>query len=155
MMEPSAYLLLSGILFGIGVAGVVARKNVLIILMSVEIMLNAVNVAFIAVGSSLGDVTGSVFAFIVMTGAGREGPGHGTRPRGGSSHGAGSHGAGHHAAPPYRRLVSFLGPAVVGASFIVSLLSVLALAARPARDRLLVPVLFPWGRGGGGGALAP
>jgi len=56
MMEPSAYLLLSGILFGIGVAGVVARKNVLIILMSVEIMLNAVNVAFIAVGSHLGVV---------------------------------------------------------------------------------------------------
>jgi len=58
MMEPSAYLLLSGILFGIGVAGVVARKNVLIILMSVEIMLNAVNVAFIAVGSSLGTSPG-------------------------------------------------------------------------------------------------
>src|SRR4030066_246608 len=72
MMEPSAYLLLSGILFGIGVAGVVARKNVLIILMSVEIMLNAVNVAFIAVGSSLGDVTGSVFAFMVMTVAAAE-----------------------------------------------------------------------------------
>ncbi|MBM2828419.1 MAG: nuoK [Actinobacteria bacterium] len=48
MMEPTAYLLLSGILFGIGVVGVVARKNVLIILMSVEIMLNGVNVAFIA-----------------------------------------------------------------------------------------------------------
>src|SRR3990170_1431534 len=138
MMEPSAYLLLSGILFGIGVAGVVARKNVLIILMSVEIMLNAVNVAFIAVGSYLGDVTGSVFAFMVMTvaaaeaalllaEAGSEEHGHGV-----SSHGADSHGAGHHAAPPYRRLVAFLGPAVVGASFVVSLLSVLALAARPA-----------------------
>jgi NADH-quinone oxidoreductase subunit K len=72
MMEPSAYLLLSGILFGIGVAGVVARKNVLIILMSVEIMMNAVNVAFIAVGSYLGDVTGSVFAFMVMTVAAAE-----------------------------------------------------------------------------------
>ncbi len=72
MMEPSAYLLLSGILFGIGVAGVVARKNALIILMSVEIMLNAVNVAFIAVGSHLGDVTGSVFAFMVMTVAAAE-----------------------------------------------------------------------------------
>ncbi|PWB68164.1 MAG: NADH-quinone oxidoreductase subunit NuoK, partial [Deltaproteobacteria bacterium] len=67
MMEPSAYLLLSGILFGIGVVGVVARKNALIILMSVEIMLNAVNVAFIAVGSYFGDPTGSVFAFMVMT----------------------------------------------------------------------------------------
>lgn len=72
MMEPSAYLLLSGILFGIGVAGVVARKNALIIIMSVEIMLNAVNVAFIAVGSYLGDPTGSVFAFMVMTVAAAE-----------------------------------------------------------------------------------
>src|SRR4030066_41827 len=119
MMEPSAYLLLSGILFGIGVAGVVARKNVLIILMSGGIMLNAGNAAFIAVG---------LFAErpLLLAEAGREGHGHGTSPHGGSSHGAGSHGAGHHAAPPYRRLVSFLGPAVVGASFIVSLLSVLA-----------------------------
>jgi NADH:ubiquinone oxidoreductase subunit K len=48
---PSAYLLLSAILFGIGVAGVVTRRNVLIILMSVEVMLNGVNVAFVAAGS--------------------------------------------------------------------------------------------------------
>lgn len=72
MMGPSAYLLLSAILFGIGVAGVVARKNALIVLMSVEIMLNGVNVAFIATGSYLGDVTGSVFAFMVMTVAAAE-----------------------------------------------------------------------------------
>src|SRR3990172_3846028 len=72
MMEPSAYLLHSGILFGIGVAGVVTRKNVLIILMSVEIMLNAVNVAFIAVGSPGGAVTGSIFAFMVITVAAAE-----------------------------------------------------------------------------------
>jgi len=72
MMEPSAYLLLSGILFGIGVTGVVARKNALIILMSVEIMLNGVNVAFIAAGSYLGDVTGGIFAFMVMTVAAAE-----------------------------------------------------------------------------------
>src|SRR4030065_296568 len=80
MLGPSAFLLLSGIRFGIGVAGVVTRKNVLIILMSVEIMLNAVNVAFIAVGSSLGDVTGSVFAFMVMTVA-AAGGGGGRRAR--------------------------------------------------------------------------
>ncbi len=72
MMGPSAYLLLSGILFGIGVIGVVSRKNALIILMSVELMLNGVNVAFVAVGSSLGDVTGSIFAFMVMTVAAAE-----------------------------------------------------------------------------------
>ncbi|HEY5764747.1 MAG TPA: NADH-quinone oxidoreductase subunit NuoK [Candidatus Deferrimicrobiaceae bacterium] len=72
MMGPSAYLILSAILFGIGAAGVVARKNALIILMSVEIMLNGVNVAFIAAGSYLGDVTGGIFAFMVMTVAAAE-----------------------------------------------------------------------------------
>jgi len=72
MIEPSAYLLLSAILFGIGVVGVVTRKNVLIILMSVELMLNGVNVAFVAVGSFLGDAAGGVFAFMVMTVAAAE-----------------------------------------------------------------------------------
>jgi NADH-quinone oxidoreductase subunit L len=51
---------------------------------------------------------------------------------------------GDHASPPYRKLVAFVGPAVVGASFVVSLLAVLALAARPPHDRLFVQVLFPW-----------
>jgi len=72
MIDPSAYLLLSAILFGIGVVGVVARRNVLIILMSVELMLNGVNVAFVAAGSYLGDAAGGVFAFMVMTVAAAE-----------------------------------------------------------------------------------
>ena len=72
MIPPSAYLLLSAILFGIGVVGVVARKNVLIILMSVELMLNGVNVAFVAAGSYLGDAAGGIFAFMVMTVAAAE-----------------------------------------------------------------------------------
>lgn len=72
MMEPSAYLLLSGILFAIGAVGVVVRKNALIILMSVELMLNGVNVALVATGSYLGDPTGGVFAFMVMTVAAAE-----------------------------------------------------------------------------------
>ncbi len=72
MIQPSAYLLLSAILFCIGVVGVVARKNVLIILMSVELMLNGVNVAFVAAGSYLGDAAGGVFAFMVMTVAAAE-----------------------------------------------------------------------------------
>jgi NADH-quinone oxidoreductase subunit K len=72
MIPPSAYLLLSAILFGIGVVGVVTRKNVLIILMSVELMLNGVNVAFVAAGSYLGDAAGGVFAFMVMTVAAAE-----------------------------------------------------------------------------------
>jgi NADH-quinone oxidoreductase subunit K len=72
MIDPSAYLLLSAVLFGIGVVGVVARKNVLIILMSVELMLNGVNVAFVAAGSYLGDAAGGIFAFMVMTVAAAE-----------------------------------------------------------------------------------
>ena len=72
MIAPSAYLLLSAVLFGIGVVGGVARKNVLIILMSVELMLNGVNVAFVAAGSYLGDAAGGVFAFMVMTVAAAE-----------------------------------------------------------------------------------
>jgi NADH-quinone oxidoreductase subunit K len=51
---------------------VVARKNILIILMSVELMLNGVNVAFVAAGSYLGDAAGGVFAFMVMTVAAAE-----------------------------------------------------------------------------------
>ncbi len=69
---PSAYLLLSAILFGVGVVGVVTRRNVLIILMSVEVMLNGVNVAFVAAGSYLGDAAGGVFAFMVITVAAAE-----------------------------------------------------------------------------------
>ena len=72
MIAPSAYLLLSAILFGIGVVGVVARKNILVILMSVELMLNGVNVAFVAAGSYLGDAAGGIFAFMVMTVAAAE-----------------------------------------------------------------------------------
>jgi NADH-quinone oxidoreductase subunit K len=72
MIEPSAYLVLSGILFAIGAVGVVVRKNVLIILMSVELMLNGVNVALVSTGSYLGDPAGGIFAFIVMTVAAAE-----------------------------------------------------------------------------------
>ncbi len=72
MVPPSYYFVLSGILFAIGAVGVVARRNVLIMLMSIEIMLNAVNVAFVAAGSYLGDAGGNVFAFMVMTVAAAE-----------------------------------------------------------------------------------
>jgi NADH-quinone oxidoreductase subunit L len=62
-------------------------------------------------------------------------------------HGAGDD-HGHHPSPPYRKLVAVLGPGVVGVSFVVSLLAVLALAARPPHDRLFVQVLFPWVQAG-------
>ncbi len=54
-----------------------------------------------------------------------------------------SHGD-HHAPAPYRKLVSFIGPGVIGGAFVVAVLSVMALAARPAHDRFFVQVLFPW-----------
>ncbi len=62
-------------------------------------------------------------------------------------HGDASHG--HHEAPAYRKLVGFIGPAVIGAAFVVALLAVLELAARPAHDRLFVRILFPWINAGG------
>ncbi|MGE5189716.1 MAG: NADH-quinone oxidoreductase subunit L [Gemmatimonadota bacterium] len=77
---------------------------------------------------------------------------HGTSPPGGDprggSHGSG-HGASHHETPAYRKLVGFVGPAVVGLAFVVALLAVLELAARPAHDRLFVRILFPWIQAGG------
>ncbi|HSL91173.1 MAG TPA: NADH-quinone oxidoreductase subunit L, partial [Candidatus Limnocylindrales bacterium] len=73
---------------------------------------------------------------------------------GGEGHG---HGDPHGGPPPpasYRKLVAFLGPAVVGAAFAVSVLAVLALAARPSNDRLFIQVLFPWIQAGGFSAPA-
>jgi len=61
------YLGLSGILFIIGVAGVLTRRNALIILMSIELMLNASNLAFLAFSRALGSMHGQVFVFFVIT----------------------------------------------------------------------------------------
>jgi NADH-quinone oxidoreductase subunit K len=66
------YLILSGILFSIGSAGVFLRKNLITILLSIEIMLNAVNVTFVAVGRYLGTVDGQIITFFVMTVAAAE-----------------------------------------------------------------------------------
>ena len=73
---------------------------------------------------------------------------HGEHGHGGDSHGRDAHG-GHPAPPAYRKLVSFVGPAVVGAAFVVSALSVLALAARPPAERIFVREIFPWIQAGG------
>ena len=61
------FLMLSGILFSIGTAGVFLRRNVITILLSIEIMLNAVNLTFVAVGRQLGSVEGQIIVFFVMT----------------------------------------------------------------------------------------
>jgi NADH-quinone oxidoreductase subunit K len=64
-------LILSAILFSIGVAGVVVRRNAIILFMCVELMLNAVNLAFVAFSRVVG-IEGQVFVFFVMTVAAAE-----------------------------------------------------------------------------------
>ena len=61
------YLILSAILFMIGMAGVLLRKNVLVLLMSIELMLNSVNLTFIAFSKHLGNLDGHIMVFFVMT----------------------------------------------------------------------------------------
>ena len=66
------YLILSGLLFAIGTAGVFLRRNLITMLLSVEIMLNAVNLTFVAVGRYFGTVDGQIIVFFVMTVAAAE-----------------------------------------------------------------------------------
>jgi len=66
------FLILSGVLFSIGTAGVFLRRNLITILLSIEIMLNAVNLTFVAVGRYLGTVDGQIITFFVMTVAAAE-----------------------------------------------------------------------------------
>ncbi|MDP8239214.1 MAG: NADH-quinone oxidoreductase subunit NuoK [Candidatus Hatepunaea meridiana] len=66
------YLWLSALLFCIGVAGVLTRRNALIIFMSIELMLNAVNLTFIAFSRYLSNVDGQVFVFFIMAVAAAE-----------------------------------------------------------------------------------
>ena len=72
MTPLSHYLILSAILFAIGTAGVFMRKNLITILLSIEIMLNAVNLTFVAFGRYLGTVNGQVIVTFVMTVAAAE-----------------------------------------------------------------------------------
>lgn len=68
----SWYLLLSAILFGLGVAGFLFRKNIITVFMSIELMLNAVNLSFIAFSYQFGEVDGHIFSFFVMVVAAAE-----------------------------------------------------------------------------------
>lgn len=72
--EPTlnTYLALSAVLFAIGTAGVFLRRNLITILLSVEVMLNAVNLTFVAVDRFLGTVDGQIIAFFVITVAAAE-----------------------------------------------------------------------------------
>ena len=66
------YLIASGLLFAIGLLGICTRRNVLMILLSVELMFNAANLAFVAFARQRGDVIGQVFVVFTMTVAAAE-----------------------------------------------------------------------------------
>ena len=66
-MPIGHYLFLSGLLFAIGTAGVFLRRNLITLLLSIEIMLNAVNLAFVAFSRAVWDMTGHVFMIMALT----------------------------------------------------------------------------------------
>ena len=60
------YLILSTIIFTIGLIGVIRRKNLIMLFFATEIMLNSVNIAFAAISKFYGDLTGQMFAFFII-----------------------------------------------------------------------------------------
>jgi NADH-quinone oxidoreductase subunit K len=66
------YLILSAILFTIGTVGVLTRRNAIVVFMSIEIMLNSVNLTLVSFASFMGDTSGQVFVFFVMAVAAAE-----------------------------------------------------------------------------------
>ena len=72
MVSPAAYVAVSVILFVIGAVGVLVRRNAIVIFMCVELMLNAVNLAFVAFARMHGNLDGQVIAFFVMVVAAAE-----------------------------------------------------------------------------------
>lgn len=71
-MTIQAYLILSSITFIIGVVGVLTRRNAIIVFMSIELMLNSVNLSLVAFSAYLGDARGQMLVFFVMTVAAAE-----------------------------------------------------------------------------------
>ncbi len=72
MIRLPLVLFFSAVLFSIGVYGVLARRNAVLVLMSIELMLNAVNLNLVAFAQQLGDLTGQVFALFVIAVAAAE-----------------------------------------------------------------------------------
>ena len=72
MVPLDHYLILSAVVFAIGVIGVLVRRNLIVVLMSIELMLNAVNLTFIAFSRYLGSMQGQVIVFFVMAVAAAE-----------------------------------------------------------------------------------
>ncbi|MCU1503444.1 MAG: NADH-ubiquinone oxidoreductase chain [Ilumatobacteraceae bacterium] len=66
------YLILAAVLFGVGVVGVMVRRNPLVLFMCVELMLNAVNLTFVAMARKLGDIGGQTTVFFVLVVAAAE-----------------------------------------------------------------------------------
>ena len=72
MVPTTYYIALSAILFSIGIIGVLMRRNAIVIFLSIELMLNAANLAFVAFARQLGSIDGQVIVFFVMTVAAAE-----------------------------------------------------------------------------------
>ena len=72
MIPTSYYLALSAILFAIGVAGVLLRRNAIILFMAIELMLNSANLVFVAYSRQFGTLDGQIMVFFVMTVAAAE-----------------------------------------------------------------------------------
>ena len=69
---PTWYLVLAAVVFGIGAVGVVTRRNPLVMFMCIELMLNAVNLSFVAMSVRLGDIGGQTAVFFVLVVAAAE-----------------------------------------------------------------------------------
>jgi len=69
---PTWYLVLAAVLFGIGAVGVLVRRNPLVIFMCIELMLNAVNLSFVALATRVGDIGGQSAVFFVLVVAAAE-----------------------------------------------------------------------------------
>ena len=72
MVTPGWYMTLAAILFGIGALGILVRRNALVMFMCIELMLNAVNLTFIAAGRALGNLDGQLAVFFVLVVAAAE-----------------------------------------------------------------------------------
>lgn len=72
MENLNGYLIVSAILFSIGTIGVLTKKNAIVMFMCIELMLNAVNLTFVALSRHMGNLDGQVFVFFVMTVAAAE-----------------------------------------------------------------------------------
>jgi NADH-quinone oxidoreductase subunit K len=72
VVTPGWYMTLAAILFGIGALGILIRRNALVMFMCIELMLNAVNLTFIAAGRALGNLDGQLAVFFVLVVAAAE-----------------------------------------------------------------------------------